>query len=155
MHLVSCSVTFNYCYDRPLQCIATQYKPDSGRPGPTLLFAGGIGLNQETWQPIIHEIFRLSGSSINIHSAWVVERPNHGDAALLNARVLKEHYTELFINLQYATAIQTLLNSDELSPEEKENIVGVGFSVKFCDLRQEGIDRVGVKSLSRVSGKVS
>ncbi|KAJ7639264.1 hypothetical protein FB45DRAFT_423361 [Roridomyces roridus] len=131
MHLVSRSVTFTYCYDRPLQCIATQYKPDSSRPGLTLLFAGGIGINQETWQPIIHEVFRLSslpGSSINIHSAWVVERPNHGDAALLNAQVLKEHYTELFIHLQYATAIQTLLNSAELSPGEKENIVGVAFS---------------------------
>ncbi|KAJ7216463.1 hypothetical protein GGX14DRAFT_391286 [Mycena pura] len=147
--LLSSSTTFTFVYDRPLKCIATRYytlelEKKSGRRnrGLTLLFAGGIGLSmwnysffpshdQETWQPVIQEIFRLSSlptSAVHVHSAWVIERPNHGDAALLNAGILKEHYTELFRNWQYATAVKTFLVSELLSPVEKSNIVGIGFS---------------------------
>ncbi|KAJ6561143.1 hypothetical protein DFH09DRAFT_1160568 [Mycena vulgaris] len=108
--LLLSSVRFSYCYDRRLECVATRYYLDprsQSDSGVTLLFAGGIGLNQETWQPVIQEVFRLS----LLPSVWVVERPNHGDPALWNAQ-----------------AIQTFLTSDILSPAEKSNIVGIGFS---------------------------
>ncbi|KAJ7626298.1 hypothetical protein DFH06DRAFT_1142027 [Mycena polygramma] len=127
--------------DRSLKCIATRYHTSldtasGGDPGLTLLFAGGIGLSlscvdQETWQPVIRELFRLASmpaTSVKIRSAWVIEGPNHGDAALLNASVLEEHYSEIFKNMHYATAIQTSLESGVLSPAEKSSIVGIGFS---------------------------
>lgn len=48
---------------------------------------------QETALPLIKELYRLTAGSneVYIHSVWVVERPNHGDAAKLNEEVLK-HY---------------------------------------------------------------
>jgi hypothetical protein len=52
---------------------------------------------QDTWIPIIKELFRLSSSSesheVKVHSAWVIERPNHGEPALINAELLKTHYS--------------------------------------------------------------
>ncbi|KAJ6478497.1 hypothetical protein C8R47DRAFT_1198439, partial [Mycena vitilis] len=136
--MLSSSVPFSYRYDRSLKCMATRYyhtasldTASGDDPGLTLLFAGGIGLNQEAWQPAIRELLRLASlpaATVKIHFAWIIERPNHGDAVLLNAPVLEEHYPEMFKNMHYATAIQTFLETEILSPAEKSSIVGVGFS---------------------------
>lgn len=42
---------------------------------------------------MIKELYRLAAASkeVYIHSVWVVERPNHGDAAEMNEDVLR-HY---------------------------------------------------------------
>ncbi|KAK7063764.1 Alpha/beta-hydrolase [Favolaschia claudopus] len=133
--LVASSVEFTYCLDRPLRCIATRYTnaqasdPDTSA-GICLIFACGISLAQETWIPVIKEFFRLSSVSSNLYvrSAWVIERPNHGDSALLNSRLLQEHYTVQFTSFQYATAIYTFLTSDFLSPSERDNLVAIGHS---------------------------
>ncbi|KAJ6560318.1 hypothetical protein B0H19DRAFT_1376107 [Mycena capillaripes] len=126
------SVQFSYCFDRPLQCIATRYtNGDSVSNGACFIFANGISLSQDTWIPIIKELFRLSSGSssdVKVQSAWVVERPNHGEPALINAELLKQHYSVQFPSLQYATAIHTFLTSSFLSPSERNNLVGVGHS---------------------------
>ncbi|KAJ7103035.1 Alpha/beta hydrolase fold-1 [Mycena belliarum] len=130
------SVQFDYCFDRRLRCIATRYTADStdsdsGTPSCSFVFTSGISLLQETWIPVIKELFRLSSqspSSVKIRSAWVIERPNHGEAALINAKLLKEHYSVLFPSLQYASAIHAFLTSDFLSASERNNLVGVGHS---------------------------
>ncbi|KAJ7865673.1 hypothetical protein B0H13DRAFT_2352857 [Mycena leptocephala] len=131
------SVQFSYCFDRPLQCIATRYINDladsHSNVGSTacLVFAGGISLSQDTWIPIIKELFRLSSSEsheVKVHSAWVIERPNHGEPALINAELLKTHYSVQFPSLQYATAIHAFLASNILSTPERNNLVGIGHS---------------------------
>ncbi|THU98500.1 hypothetical protein K435DRAFT_29078 [Dendrothele bispora CBS 962.96] len=97
----------------------------------TLLFISGISLQSETWIPVIQELYKLTSDNslnCNIRSVWVVERPNHGDPGVRNARVLKEHYPVLFRSLEYAEAIRVFLDSDFMSTEEKRNLVGVGHS---------------------------
>lgn len=114
---------------------------------------------QETWIPVIRHLYRLTseaGSRVTINSAWVLERPNHGAAALLNEEILKEHYSVicaflaqrllspipsvhlessygLFLTVavpsrQYATMIQNFLHSDVLSARERSNLIGIGHS---------------------------
>ncbi|KAJ7216462.1 hypothetical protein GGX14DRAFT_604816 [Mycena pura] len=130
---VESTVQFTYCLDRPLQCIATKYTCREGSesahgspPGCTLIFASGISLLQGTWIPLMKELFRILSAKIN--SIWVIERPNHGDAALLNAEVLKEHYSIQFPSLQYSFAIHTFLTSDILSASERSHLIGIGHS---------------------------
>ncbi|TFK46441.1 hypothetical protein OE88DRAFT_1667845 [Heliocybe sulcata] len=132
------SVEFTYSFDRPLRSIATCYISEScapikcsGIPTYTLLFAGGISLNQETWVPVIKHLYRIAADpevNFDILSIWVIERPNHGDSALLNKRILDNHYSEVFPGVQYATCIQHFLCSNILSPRERESLIAVGHS---------------------------
>ena len=42
------------------------------------------------------ELYRLSSqpqSRVFIESMWAIERPNHGDAGVVNEKMLKEHYS--------------------------------------------------------------
>ncbi|KAJ7757521.1 hypothetical protein B0H16DRAFT_1823788 [Mycena metata] len=134
--LQATSVDFEYCFDRTLHCTATRYtnttdfKLTDSSDSACLIFACGISLSQETWIPIIKELFRLSStaSRIPVGSAWVVERPNHGTTGLMNAELLKQHYSAQFPSLQYSTAIHTFLTSNILSASERRNLVGIGHS---------------------------
>jgi len=94
-----------------------------------LVFACGISLSQDTWTPVIKALFASSASSpVKIQSAWVIERPNHGEPALLNAELLKRYYSVQFPSLQYSTAIHAFLTSGILSQSEWRNLVGIGHS---------------------------
>ncbi|THH13650.1 hypothetical protein EW146_g6596 [Bondarzewia mesenterica] len=136
--LTASSVQLSYCHDRPLRYIATRYVPicptpsqEPDRVSCTLLFIGGISLSQETWLPVIKHLYHLTSQStspIRIHSAWAIERPNHGDAGVLNERELKEHYSVIFPSLQYAAAIRAFLASGTLSAHERANLIGIGHS---------------------------
>ncbi|KAJ7837424.1 hypothetical protein B0H14DRAFT_2589268 [Mycena olivaceomarginata] len=94
---------------------------------------------QDTWIPVIKECFCLSSASssdIQFRSAWVIERPNHGEPALVNPEPLKKHYSAQFPSLQYATAIHTFLTSSFLSVPERNNLVTIGHSgavIHFCN----------------------
>jgi hypothetical protein len=57
---------------------------------------------EATWLPVIKQLYQLASdpsSAVHIQSAWVIERPNHGDAGLLNEKELKEHYSEICTRL--------------------------------------------------------
>ncbi|KAJ7044999.1 hypothetical protein C8F04DRAFT_1249442 [Mycena alexandri] len=132
--LQATSVDFEYCFDRSLHCLATRYTNTTDLTDSSdttcLVFACGIALSQETWIPIIKELFRISSSTgaRRIGSAWVVDRPNHGNSALVNSEVLKKYYSVQFPSLQYSTAIHTFLTSSILSASERRNLVGIGHS---------------------------
>ncbi|KAK7449256.1 hypothetical protein VKT23_013400 [Stygiomarasmius scandens] len=136
--LSASSYRFTYCYDHPLECIAKRYTyPQSNIPAGkktcTVLLAGGISFNEPTYIPIVTELFRLSAeysSGIHIHSIWVLERPDHGDAGVLNEETLQKHYLVMspVRSLEYAQAIRTFLEMDFLSTCERKNLVGVGHS---------------------------
>ncbi|KAJ7629559.1 hypothetical protein B0H17DRAFT_549206 [Mycena rosella] len=133
------SVQFSYCFDRSLELSRTIY-PSGLRLGlrnpdinilHLLYCVRGYHSSQDTWIPVIKELFRLSSESpspVKVGSVWAVERPNHGEAVLLNAKLLKQHYSVQFSNLQYATAIHAFLTSNFLSVFERNNLVGVGHS---------------------------
>lgn len=64
---------------------------DDEQNGFTLILAHGTGFHKEVWEPIIKRIFldntKLGG--LCIRDAWAIDAPNHGDAAILNAALLK------------------------------------------------------------------
>ncbi|KAJ6466247.1 Alpha/beta hydrolase fold-1 [Mycena sanguinolenta] len=132
--LLERSVQFTYCHDRPLQCIATKYVPPMPSEDPravTAIVAGGIAFQEETWVPFIQHLYFLAKdreAGAQIRSVWVVEQPNHGAAADLNEPILKEQFRAKFPSVQNATAVRTFLESDILSPIEKENLIGIGHS---------------------------
>jgi pimeloyl-ACP methyl ester carboxylesterase len=59
--------------------------------GFTLILAHGTGFHKEVWEPIIERIFAESTkpNGPKIRDAWAIDAPNHGDAAVLNAALLK------------------------------------------------------------------
>lgn len=132
------TVEFDYCHDRPLRSIATRVVPRNqtaidvpGRTTCCLLLAAGISLQQEAWLPVIKRLYHLTSqpsSRVTIHSVWVIERPNHGDAGVSNEAMLKEHSHTAFLSLQYATAIRAFLASDFLSIHERTNLIAIGHS---------------------------
>ncbi|KAK7059725.1 Alpha/beta-hydrolase [Favolaschia claudopus] len=130
---VEATVRFTYCLDRQLECIVTKYicvkescHSESESAKWTLVLAGGISLLQDTWIPLMKELFNCTPAKIK--SIWAIERPNHGEVALLNAKTLKEHYSVRFPGLQYAYAIHTFLTSDILSSFERQHLIGIGHS---------------------------
>ncbi|THU98495.1 hypothetical protein K435DRAFT_28968 [Dendrothele bispora CBS 962.96] len=144
---------FTYSYDYPLQCIAKRYtstKSDvsAGKQACTILFAGGISLNEPTYIPMVKELFRLSNetsSSIHIRSIWVLERPDHGDAGVVNEETLREHYLVMFRSLEYAQAIRTFLEKDFLSTLERQNLIGLGHS-GGCGSLMQALELAGYTS---------
>ncbi|KAI0748084.1 Alpha/beta hydrolase fold-1 [Daedaleopsis nitida] len=136
--LTSSTVEFDYCHDRPLRSLASRFvlrdQPADDVPGRTtcsLLMCAGISLQKETWVPVIKRLYHLTSqpqSKVTIHSVWVVERPNHGDAGVMNEAMLKEHYNVIFPSLQYAAAIRAFLAADFISARERANLVAVGHS---------------------------
>ncbi|KAK7029628.1 hypothetical protein VNI00_014326 [Paramarasmius palmivorus] len=124
--------TFTFTYDRPLKCTATKFYHTATpeHDGITLLFVTGVGLDQGVWVPTIRELFRLArqpNSTLKINSAWLFERPNHGDPALMNAEELK-NYTEIFLSWQYGAAIHALITSDKFTDAERSRLFAITFS---------------------------
>lgn len=54
----------------------------------TLVLLHATSLHKETWEPTLECIFDLAGKGshahVNIHEAWSIECPNHGQSAVLN-----------------------------------------------------------------------
>ena len=83
---------FDWRPDYPLVVLAKRYwDPSSARQdGFTCIFAHGTGFNGEQWEPTLDNLFSLArnSSAFPIREAWSVECPNHGDAAIINEKVL-------------------------------------------------------------------
>ncbi|KAH7890619.1 hypothetical protein F5I97DRAFT_1799295 [Phlebopus sp. FC_14] len=155
--LVSKSFPLSYTLDHEFKTLANRYTPKC-RSGPnsnkgtpcTLLLATGVSLNQELSLPLIKELFRLADESpeVNIRSAWVIERPNHGDAGLLNEETLIKHYVGK--SCKYIMRIRAFLESDLLQPADRVNIVGVAHSGGGGSLLQAMEPAVKDLPLSRI-----
>ncbi|KAI0760367.1 hypothetical protein C8Q74DRAFT_222581 [Fomes fomentarius] len=136
--LTSSTVEFQYCLDRPLRCLATRFvlrdQSDLDVPARTtcsLILCAGISIQTEAWLPLLKRLFHLTSkptSRVAILSAWAIERPNHGDAGLLNEAMLNEHYRVFFPSRQYSAAIRAFLASDLLSERERANLMAVAHS---------------------------
>ncbi|PBK71172.1 alpha/beta-hydrolase [Armillaria solidipes] len=78
-------------------------KTQSGR---VLIFAHGVGFHKEQWEPTISHLFKLDTQN-TIREAWAVDCQNHGEAAILNEKVLLDRPGVLSI-YDYADALVTL-----------------------------------------------
>ncbi|THH07840.1 hypothetical protein EW146_g9188 [Bondarzewia mesenterica] len=121
----------------PLRYIATRFSqpshtvPCSDATPFSVLIAPGVGFTSDLWIPVIKHLYRLQGqpnSPIRILSVWVVDRPNHGDAALLNEDALKRHHSEVFNVEDYGAAITSFIDSGTLSQDERASLVALGHS---------------------------
>jgi pimeloyl-ACP methyl ester carboxylesterase len=66
--------------------------PRGNEKGFTLIITHGTGFPKEVWQPIIERIFATENAKpdgLGIREAWAIDAPNHGDAAALNADLLR------------------------------------------------------------------
>ncbi|KAK6981123.1 CN hydrolase domain-containing protein [Favolaschia claudopus] len=72
--------------------------------GITLFFGHGVGAHKEIWEPIIEDIFRLQRHSY-VREAWALERQDHGDAAILNAKELARSRPDSVYSYEWSEAI--------------------------------------------------
>ncbi|KDQ24020.1 hypothetical protein PLEOSDRAFT_1114198, partial [Pleurotus ostreatus PC15] len=137
--LVAETFRFSFFQDHQFHTTATRYVPKGrrnqnknidGAVRYNIIFSNGISLAQETAIPVIKELYRLTADSeaVCIRSVWVVERPNHGDAAQMNEEVLRHYVGKSFPGRIPGAAIRVFLASDILQPDERENLVAVAHS---------------------------
>lgn len=72
------------------------------RKGFTLILTHGTGFHKEVWEPIIERIFTTENAKpdgLPILEAWAIDAPNHGDAAALNAHLLRSGAYDLTCEL--------------------------------------------------------
>ncbi|KAI0046366.1 hypothetical protein FA95DRAFT_1606941 [Auriscalpium vulgare] len=95
----------------------------------TLLLTCPIGGSAELWAPFLRRVFEAQRDTPGqVGAAWVVESPNHGDAAVLNEALLKEHHQHHFPIAQYGAAIRALLDAPHVSPAERSSLVALTHS---------------------------
>jgi len=86
----------NHLYDPrpeyPLVLTAKRYwdATSSRKDGATLILAHGTGFHKEHWEPMLQHLFTAATRSraFPIREAWSFDCPNHGDAGVLNEKVL-------------------------------------------------------------------
>ena len=59
----------------------------------TLIFAHGTGFHKEQFEPAIEDFYKiLETGNLKVREVWAIDAPNHGDAAVLNEKILQEDY---------------------------------------------------------------
>lgn len=95
----------------------------------TLIFAHGTGFHKEQFEPTIEHLFELlEAGNVRVRDVWTIDAPNHGDAAILNEKVLLEDFEPLFRWEEYARSLYNLLTG-----------FGSGIDVDFSQRRLIGI----------------
>ncbi|EIN09226.1 hypothetical protein PUNSTDRAFT_134388 [Punctularia strigosozonata HHB-11173 SS5] len=121
----------------PLQVVARRFTPKPPTSSGdnvkqiSLLLAHAVGLSTEHYIPFIKRLFEACNEArphdVHIRSLWVVDSPNHGDAALLNTSILETQFSSKFPCKTYSEAI-TQVVQHLLSPEERLELIGLGHS---------------------------
>ncbi|KAG8891143.1 hypothetical protein FRB99_003828 [Tulasnella sp. 403] len=62
----------------------------------TLILTHALSLHKETWQPVLEFLF---ASNTSITEAWSIDAPNHGEAAVLNDRLLSDFSVSCTLSL--------------------------------------------------------
>lgn len=136
------SYLFDARPDLPLFVSAKQYwdPATSSRDADayTLIFTHGTGFPKEIWEPCLEDIMaHVPEGMLKVNDVWIIEAPNHGEAALLNEPVLSSSYRPVFRQEDYAHAIHALLSG-----------FGTGVNVDFSKRRLLGIGHsMGTTSL--------
>ncbi|KAK0472758.1 alpha/beta-hydrolase [Armillaria novae-zelandiae] len=100
------------------------------QPGYVLILTHGTGFHKEQWEPTMRHLFNLDVRS-TIREAWAVDCQNHGEAAILNERVLIDHPGVLSI-YDYVDALvalrRDLLGKSNPDYTERDKFILVGHS---------------------------
>ncbi|KAF9538742.1 alpha/beta-hydrolase [Agrocybe pediades] len=121
-----------------LKASMNRYRPRTTARNPEdsgliLLLAHGMGFHKEHWEPTVQRLFELNRTNSvgnpKIVEAWSLDYPSHGEAAELNASVLKRRSSPLTIR-SYTNAFHELYASGLLGEmkEGKQKIVLIGHS---------------------------
>ncbi|KAG9044423.1 hypothetical protein FS837_008152 [Tulasnella sp. UAMH 9824] len=81
----------------------------------TLILTHASGMHKECWEPALALIFQHQASSPRavprIREAWSIDSPNHGEAAVLNEKMLGDVWTEVFPWDDYGRAVGQFLQA--------------------------------------------
>ncbi|OCH87169.1 alpha/beta-hydrolase [Obba rivulosa] len=134
----------------PLLITAKRYwhpdqDPSEDLDSLTLILAHGTGYHKEQWEPTIedlYEILRSRGTGApKVREVWSIDCPNHGEAAVLNEKVLQWGYWDYFDWQEYARCIHiflTGLGSGVDANFTGRKLVGIGHSMGACALTLAG-----------------
>ncbi|CAL1697815.1 unnamed protein product [Somion occarium] len=112
----------------------------------TLIFTHGTGFHKEIWEPTIEHLFDVianennngrSGQRVKIREVWSVDAPDHGDAAILNEKVLQWGYSEVVSWEEHARSLHAFLTGLGTGVDvdfSTHNLVGVGHSMGAVSL---------------------
>ncbi|EGO03375.1 hypothetical protein SERLA73DRAFT_174842 [Serpula lacrymans var. lacrymans S7.3] len=92
-----------------------------------LLFAHCVSTHKETWEPTIEHFLDIQTRSVNrnvVKEAWVVDAPNHGQAAVVNEHALLDR-PQGVSSYDWARAFHVLFESEHLRGAK---VIGVGHS---------------------------
>lgn len=102
----------------------------------TLLFLHSTSFHKESWEPTLHSIFQLAiqpGSRLKLREAWLLDCPNHGEAAVYNEHVLRQNEDCQFTCQKYASAVHSLLTAGTNEGVRRDftnrRLVGIGHSL--------------------------
>ncbi|KAK1220647.1 hypothetical protein PQX77_016600 [Marasmius sp. AFHP31] len=98
----------------------------------TLVFLHATGFHKEIWEPIVDDLLVVvknkGGEQLRIREIWLIDSPNHGDAAILNEETLSWGYDLVFGWEQYGRAVHSLLAG-----------LGKGIDTDFSEHRLIGV----------------
>ncbi|KAF7967447.1 hypothetical protein HWV62_34323 [Athelia sp. TMB] len=139
------SIVLKPSKDYTLHITAKRYRPDSSSDPPqlgaiTLVLLHATSLHKETWEPTLLRVFELAAkshrASVNIHEAWAIECPNHGESAVLNHAELQaghEHHCNsqeavIVSCKKYAHAVHRFMTAGPVDFGGRR-LVGIGHSL--------------------------
>ncbi|KAG8934349.1 hypothetical protein FRC01_003597 [Tulasnella sp. 417] len=103
----------------PYAVTAKCYTPSPGlqaegdNEAVTLILTHASGMHKECWEPVIQLLFEHQATSPRavprIREAWSIDSPNHGEAAVLNEKILEYTWTEVFPWDDYGRAVGRFL----------------------------------------------
>ncbi|KAF8956585.1 alpha/beta-hydrolase [Flammula alnicola] len=124
----------------PLYVLATRY---SANPPPqsnslddyTLICLHAVGSHKESWEVTIQHLLNLECKSGHhahprIREVYIIECPNHGESAILNADILAKHYSDDWPTREYTRAAHSFLTAGPSRGARvdfrRRNIIAVG-----------------------------
>ncbi|KZT40158.1 hypothetical protein SISSUDRAFT_1060517 [Sistotremastrum suecicum HHB10207 ss-3] len=115
----------------PFQIAAKKYIPKrSTEDGYTLILSHGTGYHKEQWEPALERLFELAEEGgFPIREAWGIDCPNHGDSAVLNAKVLQWGYSKLFDWHEYGRSIHLFLTGYQNGYFSHRKLIGIAHSM--------------------------
>ncbi|KAJ7661607.1 Alpha/beta hydrolase fold-1 [Mycena polygramma] len=121
----------------PFTCMATKWtssrNSDSSLNGEVLclVLLSGVGLTSAVWTPVVDRLYSIQakGGQI-IGSIWAIDRPSHGDCAVLNEATFAARDGPS----EYASAFAAFVTSSLLTQEERSNLAVVSHSAGVAAL---------------------
>ncbi|KIO27083.1 hypothetical protein M407DRAFT_23625 [Tulasnella calospora MUT 4182] len=90
-------------------------QPEGDKEAVTFILTHASGMHKECWEPVLGLIFEHQAANPRfvprIREAWSIDSPNHGEAAVLNEKILDDTWTEVFPWDDYGRAVGQFLQA--------------------------------------------